>query len=294
MPAKPSELAADGGLFRRGRRASPGSRAEVARRGFKRFALATFAAVSGGRQSARDRVAVLVYHRVSDRYRDNMTCGVEAFDRHMAYLADHHHVVPLSRLLEGPLPAGEGPVVAITFDDGYLDNYEIAAPILARHGLTATFFVATHIVDERLPFLHDTLAKGHSVPTMTWEQMRQMQKAGFTFGGHTAHHVNLADVDDAVAEAELARSRDMLRAELGVERPMFAYPFGRGHDMTPARLEQVKAAGYSCNCSAYGGVNSRTVDRWNILRCGIDHNFGLAELRSRLFGWDAFVARWRG
>ncbi len=253
----------------------------------KSAVLTTYATVSGFSRAKRDSVAVLLYHRVCDTYRDNVTCGVEMFDRHMAYLADHHRVVPMSRLLKGPLPSGEGPVVAITFDDGYLDNYEQATPVLIKHGLPATFFVSTRIVDEGLIFPHDQIALGHIVPTMTWDHMREMQIAGLTIGGHTANHVNMAQVDDATAAAELAVSRDMLREKLGLTEPMFAYPYGKCSDFTPARLAQVKAAGYVANCSAYGGVNGLEVDRWNIQRFGVDYRFDIAALRSRIYGWDA-------
>lgn len=251
----------------------------------KSVVLGTYASAAGLLRTRRDCVSVLLYHRVSDRYRDNVSCGVETFDRHMAYLSDNHRVVSLATLLEGPLPAGDGPIVAITFDDGYLDNYEYAAPILLKHGLPATFFVSTRIVDEQLTFPHDAEALGHRVPTMSWAQMREMQAAGLAFGGHTANHVNMAAVDDAVAAQELASSRALLERELGLTAPMFAYPYGGRGDFTPARLAQVKAAGYSANCSAYGGVNPLHPDRWNIRRFGVDHQFSVPVLRSRIFGW---------
>jgi peptidoglycan/xylan/chitin deacetylase (PgdA/CDA1 family) len=76
-----------------------------------------------------------------------------AFDRQMAYLAKHYNVLPLSKLLtrvlDDDIPRNG---VAITFDDGYLDNIEFALPILQRHGLTATFFVTSDAVLGRSAF----------------------------------------------------------------------------------------------------------------------------------------------
>lgn len=242
-----------------------------------------------GRMSpaARDRVLVLLYHRVSDGFRDAVTVGVEGFDTQMRWLADHCDVVPLEALLTGELPK-DGPVVAVTFDDGYLDNYENAAPILLKHGVHATFFVSTDHVANNAPFGHDLAKLGNGLPNMSWDQIREMQAEGLSFGSHTANHVNLAKADADTAREELLKSKAALQKELGLDSVMFAYPFGKRRDFTPERLTQVKAAGYVCNCSAYGGVNDRaTFDRWDIRRQGIDHSFDVPAIRAKLAGWKS-------
>lgn len=237
--------------------------------------------------AARDRVLVLLYHRVSDAFRDAVTVGVEGFDTQMRWLADHCNVVPLESLLAGELPK-DGPVVAVTFDDGYLDNYENAAPILLKHAVPATFFVSTDHVANNAPFAHDLAKLGTGLPNMNWDQIREMKAEGLSFGSHTANHVNLARTDADKAREELARSKAALETELGLDRVMFAYPFGKRRDFTPERLMQVKAAGYVCNCSAYGGENDRhSFDKWDIRRQGIDHNFDVPAIRAKLAGWKA-------
>lgn len=256
-----------------------------ARSHVKRAIFSNYARLGTLQKRGRDSVVVLLYHRVSDGFRDNVTIGVERFRDQMAYLSDHHRVVDLKDLLKGGQPHGDGPIVAISFDDGYLDNYEYAAPVLTRFGLPTTFFVSTTIVDQALPFQHDLDMYGFGLPTMSWAQMREMQAAGLSFGAHTANHVNMARVDDATADRELRESKAKLEAELGLTETMFAYCFGKRADFTPARLEQVKALGYVANCSAYGGVNELTVDRWDIRRQGIDWNFDVPALRARLVGW---------
>lgn len=93
---------------------------------------------------------ILRYHSVSEDgdYRSpTIAVSPSAFDRQMGYLAKHYSVLPLGELLSRVV-AGEIPrnAVAITFDDGYRDNVEIALPILRSHGLTATFFVTSDAV----------------------------------------------------------------------------------------------------------------------------------------------------
>ena len=89
---------------------------------------------------------ILAYHSVSPegRYRSpTIAVHPQSFDRQMAYLARHYQVVPLDQVVtciaeRKPFPSR---AVAITFDDGYMDNYACAYPILKKYGLTATFFI---------------------------------------------------------------------------------------------------------------------------------------------------------
>lgn len=109
---------------------------------------ALFAAVSpGGR---RGRLTILIFHRVTPKP-DAMfpnEVDAEAFDRTCAWVRHWFNVLPLDlaieRLRHGDLPSR---ALAITFDDGYADNHDVALPILQRHGLTATFFIATGFLD---------------------------------------------------------------------------------------------------------------------------------------------------
>lgn len=96
------------------------------------------------------RLVVLFYHRVLAAPDPMLPTEPDAriFDAQMQALAGMFNVLPMDEAM-GRLAAGRLPARAacITFDDGYRDNQQIAAPILARHGLTATFFVASGFLD---------------------------------------------------------------------------------------------------------------------------------------------------
>jgi peptidoglycan/xylan/chitin deacetylase (PgdA/CDA1 family) len=208
----------------------------------------------------------------------------------MAYIARHHPLVSLEDVARGAHgalePRGSRPLVAVTFDDGYLDNYVNAVPILLQERVPATFFVSTgHIGSER-PFPHDLKKVGRGLPTMTWDHLRAMRAHGFTIGSHTVNHVDCARMEREALRAELAQSRDRLRAELGLEQVLFAYPFGRRDNMTPQALEVVKEVGFACCCSAYGGVNGRELDRFNLLRIGVNWRITPLAFRARLAGFQ--------
>ncbi|MCS6944254.1 MAG: polysaccharide deacetylase family protein, partial [Sutterellaceae bacterium] len=94
----------------------------------------------------RARLSILIFHRVLAE-RDPLLADIPdavAFENWMRWVRDWFNVIPLAeaaeRLQRGALPAR---ALAITFDDGYSDNVQVAAPILRRLGLPATFFVAT-------------------------------------------------------------------------------------------------------------------------------------------------------
>lgn len=98
----------------------------------------------------RGRLTILMYHRVVEQLDplSPYTPTAEVFDRHMETLANGFKVLPLSeaieRLRNSSLPRR---AACVTFDDGYRDNYTVAAPVLKRYGLPATIFVSTGFLD---------------------------------------------------------------------------------------------------------------------------------------------------
>jgi peptidoglycan/xylan/chitin deacetylase (PgdA/CDA1 family) len=109
----------------------------------------------------RPRALVLVYHRIGDPGLDpwHLTVDSETFARQMEVLARDWSPVSLDELVEG-LAGRRLPkrAVAVTFDDGYADNLEVAAPILLEYGIPATLFVAASLVDAGRPPWWDELA----------------------------------------------------------------------------------------------------------------------------------------
>lgn len=96
------------------------------------------------------RLSVLIFHRIHAEADPLFPGEPDAafFDEMLGWLKSWFNVIPLDeavfRLKSQTLPAR---AAAITFDDGYADNYHVALPILKKHGLTATFFVATGFLD---------------------------------------------------------------------------------------------------------------------------------------------------
>lgn len=231
------------------------------------------------------RITVLLYHRVCDDARDNLSVGVGQFDRQMRLLREHCTVLSIEQVLATiSIKRSNRPMVAVSFDDGYLDNCLNAGQILRRHGVPAAFFVSTGIVDSDQRFPHDRRRGNALIPILSWEHLRTMRGWGFTIGSHTVNHIDCVAEPAERVRDELRQSRDDLVRELGPLVPIFAYPYGGQHQMNPQRLALVRDAGYMGCLAAYGGSNIGQVDRWNLLRRGIHWEFSDAAFLRQCLG----------
>ncbi len=230
-------------------------------------------------------VTVVLYHRVSDEFRDSLTTGVEQFDRQMTLISRYCHPLTIEQVINGQLPLHTSkPLVCVTFDDGYKDNYSNAVPLLLRHRIPAAFFVSTGFIGTERAFPHDMGKRSERIANMSWDDLRTMKASGFSIGSHTVSHIDCASAPADDVQRELRDSLQQLRAELSLHDLILAYPFGGRQHMTPERLELVKRAGYVGCLSAYGGFNRDAVDRYNVLRCGINWGFSDLAFRCRIAG----------
>lgn len=212
----------------------------------------TVAAVGDRVRPPADGVVVLIYHRVGGGSGTEVDLSPEAFDEQMAWLAGTGRVVSLDAavdLLDPPaggasstsgaaagdgagaaapepgatagVGAGDAPVddpIVVTFDDGTADLAEVAAPILERHAVPATIYLATKFVDEGIAFPDD------GTP-LSWAAARDMAATGLvTFGSHTHGHLLLDRLPPQQAIDELDRSRHLIEDQVGAPAHHFAYP----------------------------------------------------------------------
>jgi len=189
-----------------------------------------------------EKVLVLNYHMVNRMF-ISLAIDPEDFDWQMKYLVDHgyHTISPdeLYAFLEGKGTLPDRPVL-ITFDDGYVDNYTNAYPILKKYNLKATIFIVTGFVSER---------KGY----LTWDQLREMEQHGITAQSHTVTHAPLPELSDERIREELVVSKQQAEAELGHPIEFIAYPTGV-HDLHIVGI--AKEAGYKGGFTVkYGNVD---------------------------------------
>ena len=148
------------------------------------------------------------------------------FRRQMEELAKTCEVVSLSKTLAEP----EGgfsrrrPRVALTFDDGYENQYAAAWPVLRELNLPCTLFVQVDFVAGKHP---GAIRSGPPLPPLTWEQTAEMAASGLVeIGSHTCTHPDLRRLPESELRHELGDSKRQLEDRLGRPVESFCYPRG--------------------------------------------------------------------
>ncbi len=213
----------------------------------------------------------MLFHRVDDRYPgDPITVTRSAFESYLEFFTSYFHVVSLSELLAKVASNADiSRHLVITFDDGYLDNWSVAAPELAARGLPACFFITTGFVGTETDAWWDA-ARGVRSEWMTWDHVRALHSSGFELGAHTMSHVNLAAADRATARREIVGSKTQLEAATGGTIRHFAYPFGGIDHLGAKQRDMLKAVGFSSCLSGYGGTVRPGDDAYSLRRLGIN------------------------
>jgi len=171
--------------------------------------------VSTSSGAGNRKIPVLAYHRIGYTT-DYLTVTPERFSNDLDSLQQRGYcsisLEEFQRFLDDRnVEMPEKPVL-ITFDDGYLDNFQNAYPILRKHGMIGTFFIITDML-----WTKDRL---------TPENIVEMSQGGMSFGSHTVTHRPLAELDSAAIYDELVNSKATLESVLGKKVDAIAYPRG--------------------------------------------------------------------
>lgn len=224
---------------------------------------------------------ILVLHRVNDYDPGELTTPSHIFNEMLEELSRDWHVVPLQTLVKRikrgtPMNAR---MVAITFDDGYKDNFTHAAPLLEKFGFPATFFVTSGYIGTARTFPWD-LNGPVKHELMTWSDVRELAALGHELGAHTINHANMGAVALPVAREEITGSRKRIEDETGRPVHAFAFPFGKRGNIRREVVELIREAGFSCCAAAYGGKVRHTSDPFSLYRIPIYPN--VIELKMEL------------
>jgi len=190
----------------------------------------------------KPEISILLYHSIGSNA-SRYSLSVEDFYRQMDYLRKNYNIVSLLEIenfVEGrkSLPKKS---VAITFDDGFLDNYLNAYPYLKKYNMPATIFVATGHVNKKM------LLYPEYVDLADWDAIKTMSENNIEIGAHTVRHPNLTQIDINEAKKEIIESREEIEKTLGKKVAFFAYPFGAYNDNV---VKLVKSLGFK---GAVGG-----------------------------------------
>lgn len=186
---------------------------------------------------------VLMYHMIrehlpNNRKRNKWRVKPEDFEKQMAWFHKNGwHSYTMSEL--AALDNVPEKSFAITFDDGFEDNYTNAFPILKEYGFKATIYL---VPEHRENEWENFGTQGYD-PLLDNEQIKTMMQSGLIeFGSHTLHHKNLLDITLEEARTEIEASKRAVEKIIDTECKAFAYPYGK-YDENIVKL--VREAGYS-------------------------------------------------
>lgn len=280
-------------------------------------------AASGGlRRLHAGRLVLLTFHRIRPDQEEaplrpmrNLEVAVSDFRNLLLWMRERYAPVALGDWMADDSPPARASF-AVTFDDGWADNFTQAYPVLRELGIPASVFLATGAVEERIPFwwqnpglsdeeiealkdqpqeelearaAADTiLRQAHTDDFLTWNQIREMAGSGLvTFGPHGHRHALMTSLSREEALEDIRECWDLLRREVPVALlPVLAWPNGNVRDDLTADLE---AMGLLAGVSTRPGAVARVSEnRWALPRNNVDRQ---ASQKPGLWPWLLMRAR---
>lgn len=202
------------------------------------------------------RTPILMYHAFGapGETPSRFVLPIDRFEQQLQWLRDHdYNLIRLDDYLDGlqngvPPPARS---VILTLDDGYVDNLNLAFPVLQRYEAPVTMFVVSGRVGGTNDWDHTSELRGRAL--LDWEQLSALAAAGVGIGAHTRTHPHLRETSQDQVCAEIAGSRSDLVQRLGVPVQVFAYPYGELNEHIQNAAEQ---SGFLGSCTVRRGLNA--------------------------------------
>jgi peptidoglycan/xylan/chitin deacetylase (PgdA/CDA1 family) len=219
---------------------------------------------------------ILMYHSIG-RNRAQFTVTPEAFEKQMAFLkSSGRECMKLSefaeRLRSGTLPAN---AVAVTFDDGYEDNFSEALPILKRYSIPATIFISTAYIGKTF-----MISDGIPLPFMSEDEIKQSLKTGLIeLASHGHWHKVMRDLTKEGALQDIKESNRVAGNLIGKEPKCFAYPYGKYSEEMLAILKEL---GFECAVTVKEGVVDSRSNLFELPRMAIASSTSMAEFKCKV------------
>lgn len=234
-------------------------------------------------------VKILLYHSISNKKSIDpleLRVSVENFNKQLSYLLQEGYEINLLSEIILKRKFHQN-VMAITFDDGYLDNLENAAPVLNKYKIPATLFISTAYLNGDQPRINYWDKWDH----LSADQLKSLIKSGFEIGSHSHLHHKLNDFNDEELEYQIRSSKQILEDIIGIKVEMFSYPYG----FYSYRVKKaVENCGFKTACCSIIGVNDCTTDLLALKRISILANDSLNDFKSKLNGdynWLGYFQR---
>jgi peptidoglycan/xylan/chitin deacetylase (PgdA/CDA1 family) len=214
-------------------------------------------------------VPILLYHRIAVSLTDSQYyVSPDKFEEQIKLLHDWEYTTITTETLVKAITEGAAlpprPIL-ITFDDGNLDNYTTAFPIMQKYGFSGVLYII------------DTYVGADKY--MNVDQIKEMVSAGWEVGSHSMTHLELTTLDPDQQQYEIIESRRFLENKLGVPVLTFAYPFGISDTVV---INTVYSAGYIAGMGLGYTFDQGTSNLFSLQRRGVNGTHDLKLFASFL------------
>lgn len=228
---------------------------------------------------------VLMYHRIvedenlSDRYE---TCvHIDAFHKQIELL-DRLEYTPITLkdyllFLNNEIVLPKKPII-LTFDDGYMDFYRLAYPLLLEYGMKSVLFV---LGDRNIKVNYWDSIEGEMPPArlMDDHHIIELHNKGFEIGAHSLTHSNLRELKGDQLRDEILKPKIVLESLIGDEVHSCSYPYGQVDENIKKEAAEV---GYRFGCSVFSGPAQFGEDLLEIRRLAIHNRTSIPGFAMRL------------
>ncbi|WP_022818844.1 polysaccharide deacetylase family protein [Fusobacterium russii] len=236
-------------------------------------------------------VPVLMYHRVINSKDNEGVHGTyiyqDIFRKHLQYLKKNNYEVitfkDLKKISWRNRFNSNKKYIIITFDDGYVDNYELAFPILKEFNFKATIFLMAESTYNEW----DVRSSNEKIfPLMTKDMILEMQNYGIEFGAHTFNHPKLNKISNEDIEYQVVDCKKVLEEKISSDIITFAYPYGLLNDYAK---KMARKAAYDFAVATDSGTVCLSDDLFQIRRIAIFPNTNLRSFKRKVKGNYNFI-----
>ena len=211
-------------------------------------------------------IRVVNYHRTPDNELETFEKQLEWYSRSFTNIDKNR----FEQFMDGKLELKK-PGIILSFDDGLLNNYEKAAPLLEKYGLTGWFFVSAGLAD--------------GSEYMTYEDMKDLAERGHVLGVHTYTHHRMEEGDtDEVLDFEIVRAREKLEQETGVSADIFCWCGGEEDTYTKKAADLVRK-NYSWGFMTNNDLVRPDTDHFQLQRTNVEARWPLNTAKLQISGF---------
>ena len=233
---------------------------------------------------SNSRKIILLYHSVGDSL---WSISPESFKEQMEWLKSNVHLTNLDSILNFNNEENKKNdiQVAVSFDDGYKNLVSNVLPIVKKLNIKPSVFINTSCIKENYSLRSDP-NMGHYPDEifMDWDDVRNLDREGWTIGSHGCNHYDLTKLDSSVINEELNLSKKIIEKNLNKSCIHFSYTFGKYNDKL---LSKVINSGYEY---CYTGIHKPIIAEFNrylIPRINIENVYSINDFINIINGnWD--------